>query len=132
MKNIKKININYQPNIESLEDERNIVIESINNIYSLKLNENNENNRNYALNVLSDTYRYVPNKFLLIPGRYIRYIDTSDSNDMKLKLGGFVISDNGYSIVYKNTNRLVKLNKKHCILFVSITYNEQLRCAISK
>lgn len=126
----KTIFTQYQPNITNLEEEKNICESIIQNIYQLCKNENNENNKEYALSCLVESYRYVPNKFFLIPGRYIRYIDMSDHTDMKVKLGGFVISDNGYSIVYKNDHRFVKLNKKHCILFMSITYNEQIRCAI--
>jgi len=126
----KTIRTSYQPNISDLEKEKQICIDVIENIYQLHKNEANENNKEYALACLADTYRYVPNKFQLIPGRYVRYIDMSNYTDMKVKLGGFLISDNGYSIVYKSERRLVKLNKKHCILFMSITYNEQIRCAI--
>ena len=121
---------NYQPAITNLEHEKQTTIDSIKNIYSLCKNENNQNNLEYSLISLSDTYKYVHKKFHLLPGSYIRYIDTSNHQDMKLKLGGFVISDNGYSIVFKNPNNFVKLNKKHCIIFVYITYNEQLKCTI--
>jgi hypothetical protein len=130
MKKIIELNCRIQPNITSLEHEKETVTNVIRNIYELHQNENNENNKEYALHCLADSYRYVHNKYSIVPGLYVRYIDTKDHTDMKVKLGGFVISDNGYSIVYKNANRFVKLNKKHCILFVSITYNEQIRCAI--
>lgn len=126
----KTIYTSYQPNITNLEREKQTCIIVIENIYELCKNEANQNNKEYALECIADSYRYVPNKYMLIPGRYIRYIDTTDHTDMKVKLGGFVISDNGYSLVYKNENRFVKLNKKHCILFMSITYNEQIKCAI--
>ena len=130
-KNIK-LNQNYQPNIESLEKEQKVTNEIINNIYSRFISEDNANNREYALNALND-YRYIRNDYIIPCGRFVRYIDTKDHNNMKLKLGGFVTSDNGYSFVYKSCagdQRIVKVNKKHCIIFISITYDEQLRCAI--
>ena len=125
-----KIYKNYQTNITNIELEKNKVHEIIQNIYQLYFNESNINNKDYAIQSLLEEYKYVNNKYSINPGSYVRYIDTSNHKDMKLKLGGFVITDNGYSLVYKNDNRFVKLNKKHCILFVKITYNEKLRCAI--
>ena len=130
MKKTIKLYNNYQNNILNLEDEKQKTVDAINNIYSLNMNENNKNNSDYALDALSDKYKIVPNKYTLVAGSYIRYIDTANYKDMKLRVGGFVLSDNGFSIVYKSNNRCVKLNKKHCIIFVYITYNEQLRCAI--
>ena len=128
-KNIK-IYKNYQANISNIEVEKTKVQDVIQNIYSLCINEANHNNKDYAELSLIDEYKYVNNKFSINPGSYLRYIDTTNYKDMKLKLGGFVINDNGYSLVYKNDHRFVKLNKKHCVLFVRITYNEKLRCAI--
>ena len=127
-KNIK-IYKKYQSHITNIESEKQKVHQIIQNIYQLYLNESNENNKDYAVQSL-DEYKYINNKISINPGSYLRYIDTSNHKDMKLKLGGFVINDNGRSLVYKNDNRFVKLNKKHCILFVKITYNEKLRCAI--
>ena len=126
-----KIYKNYQANISNIQLEKTKVQEVINNIFSLCINEANQNNKDYAEQSLIDDYKYVNNKFSINPGSYLRYIDTSNHKDMKVKLGGFVIHDNGHSLVYKNDNRFVKLNKKHCVLFVRITYNEKLRCAIN-
>jgi hypothetical protein len=125
-----KLYKNYQPHITNIEDEKQKTEEMIQNIYSLCINESNQNNRDYALSSLPEEYKYVSNKYSIVPGSYLRYIDTTNYKNMKLKLGGFVIHDNGHSLVYKNDNRFVKLNKKHCVLFVHITYNEKLRCAI--
>ena len=127
----KTIKTDYQDNITSLEETQKDTDAIINNIYSRFINEKNANNRDYALNVLKD-YRYVPKGYIIPAGRYIRYIDTKNHNDMKLKLGGFVINDNKYSLVYKTTkDRFVKLDKSHCIMFVSITYSEQVRCLVN-
>ena len=121
---------NYQTNIESLESEQATIDTIVTNIYTRFNSASNANNLQYALEVLQG-YRYVPNKFRLVPGRYVRYIDTTDHTNMTLRLGGFVISDNGFSVTYKNPDRFIKLNKRHCIMFVHITYSEKLRCALT-
>lgn len=134
MKQLQTKNIHfkkqYQENIVSLQQEEINTSTIITNIYERFINESNANSMQYALNVLQG-YRYIPSTQCAPPGRYLRYIDTTDAHDMKLKLGGFVISDNGYSVTYKNHERFVKLNKRHCILFVLITDNERVRCALS-
>ena len=92
--------------------------------------ENNYNNKENALESL-ENYRYVENKYVIPSGRYFRYIDTKDHTNMPLKLGGFVLSDNKFSITFKSAGeeqRIVKLNKRHCVLFVFITDSEKLRC----
>ena len=126
----KKIQVDYQDNIGSLESEQKNTDDIINNIYNRFINEKNLNNREYALQVLKD-YRYVPNKYVVPAGRYIRYIDTTNEKDMKLKLGGFVINDNKYSLTFKTNDKFVKLNKRHCIMFVSITRSEQIRSMLN-
>ena len=92
-KNIK-IYKKYQSHITNIESEKQKVHQIIQNIYQLYLNESNENNKDYAVQSL-DEYKYVNYKFSINPGSYLRYIDTSNHKDMKLKLGGFVINDNG-------------------------------------
>ena len=133
-KNVKNIKISneYQPNIQSINDEEKLTKNVVHNIYERFMSEKNYNNMQNALEALSN-YRYVPNKYIFPTGRYIRYIDTTQHNDMPLKLGGFVLSDNKYSIVFKSagcTGRIVRLNKRHCILFIYITDAEHLRTAI--
>lgn len=128
MKTIK-ICGNYQANIESVESEQRLTSSVIQNIYNRFMSESNLNHLHSALDAL-EGYRYVPRGFSIPSGRYIRYIDTTQHNDMPLKLGGFVLSDNGYSVVFKSsgfTERVVRLNKKHCIMFVKITEAELLR-----
>ena len=126
----KHIQCNYQANIDSIENEQKIVNETIVNIYERFMNEKNKNNMDYALEVLH-MYRYVPNKYVIPAGRYVRYIDTGNHQDMKLRLGGFVTNDNGYSFTYKSSDKFVKVNKKHCIVFQSITSNEHIRVLAS-
>ena len=126
-----KINKNYQPNIENVEDEEKLTKSVIRSIYSRFINEKNHNNMQYALEVLQE-YRYAPNKYCIPQGRFIRYIDTKNHTDMKLKVGGFVLSDNGYSLTYRSSSseNIVKLSKNHCIIFVQITYNDRLRSIV--
>ena len=135
MEKVKTIEINteYIPNIENIKNERKRTKEIIKNIYERFINEKNYNNRDGALEAL-ENYRYVENKYVIPNGRYIRYIDTTDSEDMPLKLGGFVLNDNKYSITFKSAGeaqRIVKLNKRHCIMFVYITDTEKLRSELS-
>lgn len=131
VKNIK-LNQKYQTNIESRKKEQDITNEIVSNLYNRFMNEANANNLEYALGALED-YRYVPYGYCIPTGRYIRYIDNKDANDMKLKLGGFVLYDNKYSVTFKSSNsHIVKLNKRHCVMFVSITYNELMRLNMEK
>ena len=132
---IKTVNISnkYQENIQSIEAEETKVQEVVQNIYARFMSEQNANHVHYALQALRE-YRYVPNKYCIPMGHYIRYIVTTAHLDMKLKVGGFVMSDNGFSVTFKSSanNMLIKLSKRHCIMFVMITHNEKLRCALSK
>ena len=75
---------NYQTNIESLESEQATIDTIVTNIYTRFNSASNANNLQYALEVLQG-YRYVPNKFRLVPGRYVRYIDTTDHTNMTLR-----------------------------------------------
>uniref|UniRef100_A0A6C0F5S2 Uncharacterized protein n=1 Tax=viral metagenome TaxID=1070528 RepID=A0A6C0F5S2_9ZZZZ len=130
-KNIKNIQISndYQPNIQSISDEDKITKKIIKSIYERFMNETNSNHMHNSFESLSN-YRYVPNKYILPAGRYVRYIDTSNHQDMPLKLGGFVLNDNKYSIVFKSAGgcgRIVRLNKRHCVLFIYITDAEHIR-----
>ena len=126
------IDQNYQENICSLENEAALTLDTVNSIYDRFISEENYNNKMNALEALQN-YRYVPSGHVIPSGRYIRYIDTKVHDNMPLKLGGFVTSDNGYSVVFKSSaesGRVVRLNKKHCIMFVYITDAEKVRVAI--
>ena len=115
----------------STDIELRIRNDCIRNIYDLCLNEANVNNLQYALDSLIG-FRYIPNSFLIPNGRYVRYIDTKNHLDMKLRLGGFVTSDNSFSVSYIScaSSHVVKVNKKHCIFFIKVTQDELLRCSL--
>ena len=122
----------YQDNIKSLDEESAKVRNVVCTIYDRFINEQNANHKEYAINALQE-YRYIPSKCIIPTGVYLRYIDTKNVSDMKLKVGGFVLNDNGYSVTFKSSanNMPIKLNKRKCILFTMITYNDRLRCAIA-
>ena len=131
---VKNLNLScsYQPNIENLKKEQQTTFDVIENIYNRFMNEQNYNNKERALEALQN-YRYVPNKYMIPNGRYVRYIDTTDHTNMPIKLGGFVLNDNKYSFVYKSaseTQRIVRCNKRHCIMFVYITDDEKIRATL--
>lgn len=128
------IDTKYQHNIENLQKERALTREVVQGIYERFMSEENCNHMQNALEAL-ENYRYVPHGYSIPAGRYIRYIDTTSHFNMPLKLGGFVTGDNGYSVVFKSaseTQRIVRLNKRHCVLFAYITDQEKLRLALDE
>ncbi len=130
MRKTIQISKNYQDNIDSVESEQSKTDGAVRNIYTRFSSEKNVNNMEYALKSL-EGYRYVPHGYCIPQGHYVRYIDTSESNNMPLKVGGFLLSDNGYSMTIKSSanSMFVKINKRHCVVFVMITQAEYLRAA---
>jgi len=119
---VKQIQINTFPPITNIQREITktncVVTEMLNRFPS----EKNTNTLEYALEVL-DGYCYVPVKLTLWIGRYVRYLNMSDSFDMKLKLGGFVVNDNGYTVTLKTNKNLfefayIRVSKRNCIWFM--------------
>ena len=104
----------------NINKDRNEIIE---NLYQKFQSEDNTNNMNYALNVLNG-FVYVPNKFQLWDGRYIRMIDTKQSFNMKLRIGGFLVEDDGYHIKLLNNEKIYVYDKRNCITFMMLTEND--------
>ena len=100
-------------------------IQLLNNIYHRFINEENENNRQYAIEKLQE-YRYVPKSYCIPEGRYVRWINVQNARDMPLKHGGFVVSDNGYSVGVLLNGKVIKVSKKSVLLFVKITDSEKI------
>ena len=101
------------------------------NLYNKFKSENNYINLDYATNTLAN-YAYIDNKFKLYDGRYVRYIDTTDAFDMKLKLGGFVIRDNGYTVTLKNDNRFFKVSKQGKYFFTLMNKQDAIRSYLTR
>ena len=98
----------------------------INDVYSRFKSEENENHRQYCIDKL-ENYIYVPKENKLWDGRNIRYIDTSNAFDMPLKLGGFLINDNGFVVTLKNNQRIFRVNKRGKYFFMNITSKDEFR-----
>tara|TARA_B100001094_G_scaffold328186_1_gene388042 strand:+ start:1524 stop:1928 length:405 start_codon:yes stop_codon:yes gene_type:complete len=127
-----KLDKPYLKNIYNLEKEKKYAKDIITNVYERWMNESNYNHLQYALEALEE-YRYVAPKYVIPNGRYIRYIDLKDPYDAKLRLGGFVIYDNGYSVTFMNRGKFIKINKKRAkAIFVRISDDELLRSQFEK
>lgn len=114
------------PEISDIGKERNnlikVITESLENKFK---SEDNFNTSQYAQKVL-DGYCYVPVKHTLWEGRFCRYLSFDDIMSAKLKQGGFVIHDNGYTVTLKSSNRIYKVNKRNKYWFMTMTVNDHL------
>ena len=133
MPEVKVINFQkeYLLPVDSLESIHTEVQQVVENIMSRFMNEKNYDTKMYALSALDD-YRYVPPKLIVPEGRYVRYLDLKDHNNIKLRAGGFVTSDNGYSLVIKVPNGAVKISRKNKILFLKLNTDDRIRAAIAE
>ena len=84
------------------------------------VSETNTNTYEYATNAL-DNYCYVPSKYTLWHGRYIRYLDTSSPFEIKLKLGGFMVSDNGYTVEFRRDKKTFRIDRRNKLFFMIMT-----------
>jgi len=114
---VKKINITNQKNlkicalIDNLERLGHLS-HSLNQEYSEKL----------------QNYDYITD---IIPcGRYIRWIY---KKTMSLNSGGFVTSDNGYSVtVICNDKKCITINKKKGLFFLKLNNSDYIKQALFK
>ena len=86
----------------------------------------------YALDVLPEEFVYVPNSTLLSEGRYVRYLDMRDPLDIKLRIGGFLLADNGYTISLKGPEKTFRVSKKTSLFFTQINETDRVRVAINQ
>ena len=75
---------------------------------------------------------YIPNDTLLSEGRYIRYLDMRNPLDIKLRIGGFLLSDNGYTISLKGPEKSFRVSKKTSLFFSQINETDRVRVAVNK
>ena len=127
-----KLSKKYQKNIQSLKNEESIVTEIIQNTFSKFQNEHNFNTMEYALDVLPENFTYVRNDTVISNGKYIRYLDMKKPLEIYLRLGGFVLSDNGYSLTIKGIDRNFKLSKKNNLFFCQISDTDRIRSAVDE
>lgn len=116
------------PHVTSIEEENENTQRLIENIYQRFPNETNNNHCAYALEKLVN-FRYVPNTYIIPLGSYVRMIDMRDPWDAKLYTGGFVVKDNGFSVVIKGcgSNKIITFDRRKYIFFLQLTVEDQIR-----
>ena len=122
MQTTKSIPISEFPPIQNIEFEMRRTQKVTSDMFNRFRSANNTNELEYALNAL-DGYCYVPNKQRLWLGRYVRYLSLKNPQNIKLGLGGFVVSDNGYTVALRQgADRIIRLrkNSNHVFFMVMI------------
>ena len=85
-----------------------------------------------TIDALDNDYIYVPNDTILSNGKYMRFLDLKDAMSIKLRLGGFVTNDNGYSFTIVNNNRCLKFSKRNKLIFSRLSDSDKIRAAINE
>ena len=127
---VVKLSKKYQENITDIEKERKTIQDIIQNTFSKFVNENNYNTMDYALETLVDDYYYIPSDVIVAQGRYVRYLDLKKPMSIKLRVGGFVLHDNGYTLSLKGPNRKFNVSKNHILIFSQINDSDRIRAAV--
>ena len=132
MSNVKTVKLDkkYQHNIQDFEQEQKIVYDVIDKTFNKFQNESNYNTKEYATDILLNDYTYIPNDTVLSEGRYIRYLDLKNPLEIKLRIGGFLLSDNGYTVHLKGPKKIFRVSKRNSLFFSQITDNDKVRVAI--
>ena len=127
-----KLSKKYQDHVTDLLKEQRIVQDIIENTFSKFQNENNYNVMEYALDILVDNFTYVSNDTYITPGKYVRYLDMKNPLDIKLRIGGFALADNGYTVTLKGSDNSFRVSKKNGIFFTQITDTDKVRAAVNE
>lgn len=122
---IKSIALSDFPPIENVESELKRVRKVVTELCNRFRSESNTSTLEYALDAL-DGYCYVPIKQTLWLGRYVRYLSMNDTKNIKLHLGGFVVSDNGYTVVFKQGPKLVRVKKNSDHVFFMVMIDNDI------
>ena len=119
------------PPIKDVPYEKEKTVDFIEDIYERFKCPKNDFNRKETLDKL-DGYTHVENEYTLIPGRYARYLDSTDIMNIYVKVGGFVVSDNGYTVVFRNNNngRNYRVRKRNKSFFMIMMSEDVLRTRI--
>tara|TARA_Y100000816_G_C26046546_1_gene548429 strand:+ start:408 stop:797 length:390 start_codon:yes stop_codon:yes gene_type:complete len=127
---MKTIRINNPLIIDIYEEKqktKNVII----TIYDRFQSEHNNLQKKESLEKL-DGYAYIENKFKLWEGRYIRYIDLSNPLEIVLKVGGFLVNDNGYTVTLRKDNKIFKVDKRNKLFFMIMMQEDVLRCKLHR
>lgn len=116
------------PEIQSIEIENEKTQTCIDNIYDRFPSEANINHHGYAQEKLVN-FRYVPLKYVIPNGSYVRFIDLRTPYDAMVFSGGFVVRDNGYSVVVKaaREERVFTFDRSKYAVFLQMTVDDQMR-----
>lgn len=126
---IRTVQVNTYPPLEDVVQEMRACQEVLVDVLSKRFpSEHNLETLQYAQNAL-DGYCYVRSPYRLWPGRYVRYLDMTDSCAMKLKLGGFCLSDNGFTVVVRrpSDNRTIRVARRNVLFFMVINDTDLTR-----
>lgn len=126
-----KLSKKYQDNIQDFKKEQKTVTDVIENTFNKFMNEANHNTMEYAYDVLQDDYVYVPNNTILTSGKYIRYLDLKNPMEIKLRIGGFVTTDNGYTVSIRGIERSFRVSKRNALFFSQISDTDRIRVAVN-
>tara|TARA_B110000977_G_scaffold201646_1_gene297462 strand:+ start:6851 stop:7270 length:420 start_codon:yes stop_codon:yes gene_type:complete len=114
-------------NIDEVKDETQNIVESI---YNRFMNEKNYNNLGKTRQAL-ENYRYVHKDWILPQGRFIRYITTNITGDMRLKGGGFILECNKYTFyVFNKYVGKFHICRKNAICFIQLNRDDYMRCSL--
>ena len=133
---MKRIAFNHNSkllqDIVSVHAENNNTQQIIDNLYGRFSSDANSNHHIYAKSKLVN-FRYIPKGYIIPSGGYIRLIDMRTPFDAKLYSGGFITSDNGYSVVVRaaRSNAMITFDKQKYSIFLQLTMDDQLRAEIS-
>jgi hypothetical protein len=126
---VRTVQVHTYPPMEDVVQEMRACQEVLVNMLSKRFpSEHNLETLQYAQNAL-DGYCYVRPPYRLWPGRYVRYLDMTDAYAMKLKLGGFCVSDNGYTVRIRRTfdNRTISVSRQNRLFFMVINDTDVTR-----
>jgi len=125
---VRTVQVHTYPPMEDVVQEMRTCQEVLVDMLSKRFpSEHNLETLQYAQNAL-DGYCYVRPPYRLWPGRYVRYLDMTEAYAMKLKLGGFCVSDNGYVVVIRGSNqRMVRLSRRNRLFFMVINDTDVTR-----
>ena len=116
------------PEVQSIEEENEKTQLYIDNIYDKFPSEANINHQGYAQEKLMN-FRYVPLKYIIPNGSYVRFIDLRTPYDATLFSGGFVTRDNGHSVVVRASRdeRVFTFDRRKYAVFLQMTVDDQMR-----
>lgn len=127
IKNIKIRKQNLEKEVKDLDKEGLVVTKLLYDTLNKCKTENNINTIEYCTDVLMKDYVYVPLTNKLWVGRYSKYIDMSNPSELKLKMGGFVISDNDHTVVMKQNNKIFKVMKRSKLWFMKLNDVDKMK-----